>query len=55
VVGYALDYAEKHRNLPYIGVLKPSVYALIQVEPSSTNFLSEKPTVCLKGAGAYQS
>jgi len=28
VVGYGLDYAEKYRNLPYIGVLKPSVYAL---------------------------
>ena len=25
-VGYGLDYAEKYRNLPYIGVLKPSVY-----------------------------
>jgi hypoxanthine phosphoribosyltransferase len=27
VVGYGLDYAEKYRNLPYIGVLKPSAYA----------------------------
>ena len=26
VVGFGLDYAEKYRNLPYIGVLKPSVY-----------------------------
>ena len=26
VVGYSLDYAEKYRNLPYIGVLKPEVY-----------------------------
>jgi hypoxanthine phosphoribosyltransferase len=26
VVGYGLDYAEKYRNLPYIGVLKPEVY-----------------------------
>lgn len=26
VVGYGLDYAEKYRNLPYIGVLKPDVY-----------------------------
>ncbi len=26
VVGYGLDYAEKYRNLPYIGVLKRSVY-----------------------------
>ena len=26
VVGYGLDYAEKYRNLPYIGILKPYVY-----------------------------
>jgi hypoxanthine phosphoribosyltransferase len=26
VVGYGLDFAEKYRNLPYIGVLKPEVY-----------------------------
>ena len=26
VVGYGLDFAEKYRNLPYIGALKPSVY-----------------------------
>ncbi len=25
-VGYGLDYAEKYRNLPYIGILKPEVY-----------------------------
>ena len=27
VVGFGLDYAGDYRNLPYIGVLKPSVYA----------------------------
>ena len=26
VVGYGLDYAEKYRNLPFVGVLKESVY-----------------------------
>lgn len=26
VVGYGLDYDEQYRNLPYVGVLKPSVY-----------------------------
>jgi hypoxanthine phosphoribosyltransferase len=26
VVGYGLDFAEKYRNLPYIGILKPQVY-----------------------------
>lgn len=25
-VGYGLDYAERYRNMPYIGVLKPEVY-----------------------------
>ena len=27
VVGYGLDYAERYRNLPYVGVLKPEIYA----------------------------
>ncbi len=27
IVGYGLDYNEKYRNLPYIGVLKPEAYA----------------------------
>lgn len=26
VVGYGLDYAEKYRNLPFVGVLKPEAY-----------------------------
>ncbi|MBR6259062.1 MAG: hypoxanthine phosphoribosyltransferase [Oscillospiraceae bacterium] len=26
LVGYGLDYAEKYRNLPYIGILKPEIY-----------------------------
>jgi hypoxanthine phosphoribosyltransferase len=26
VIGYGLDYDERYRNLPYVGVLKPSVY-----------------------------
>ena len=26
IVGYGLDYDEKYRNLPYIGVLKPDIY-----------------------------
>ena len=32
IVGYGLDYDEKYRNLPYVGILKPSVY-----EKSSTS------------------
>ena len=27
VVGYGLDYAEKYRNVPFIGILKPAIYA----------------------------
>jgi hypoxanthine phosphoribosyltransferase len=27
VVGYGLDYAERYRNLPFVGVLRPSVYS----------------------------
>ncbi|MBN2880198.1 MAG: hypoxanthine phosphoribosyltransferase [Clostridia bacterium] len=27
VIGYGLDYSERYRNLPYIGVLKEEVYA----------------------------
>ncbi|HEX6872655.1 MAG TPA: hypoxanthine phosphoribosyltransferase [Micromonosporaceae bacterium] len=27
VVGYGLDFAERYREMPYIGVLRPSVYA----------------------------
>ena len=26
VVGYGLDYAERYRNLPYVGIVKPEVY-----------------------------
>jgi hypoxanthine phosphoribosyltransferase len=27
IVGYGLDYAEKYRNLPYVGILKRELYA----------------------------
>ena len=27
VVGFGLDYIEKYRNLPYVGVLKPEIYS----------------------------
>lgn len=27
IVGYGLDYAEKYRNLPFVGILDPSVYS----------------------------
>ncbi len=28
IVGYGLDYAEKYRNVPFVGVLKPEIYTL---------------------------
>jgi hypoxanthine phosphoribosyltransferase len=31
VVGYGLDFAEKYRNLPFVGVLHPHIYK----EPTS--------------------
>lgn len=27
IVGYGLDYDEKYRNLPYVGILKPEIYS----------------------------
>lgn len=27
VIGYGLDYNERYRNLPYIGILKPEIYS----------------------------
>ncbi len=35
VVGYGLDYAQRYRNLPYIGILKPSVYEDVPVRPET--------------------
>jgi hypoxanthine phosphoribosyltransferase len=32
VIGYGLDYGERYRNLPYIGVLRPSVYGATKPE-----------------------
>ena len=33
VVGYGLDFAERYRNLPFIGVLRPKVF---EVKSAST-------------------
>jgi hypoxanthine phosphoribosyltransferase len=29
VVGYGLDFAERYRELPYVGVLRPSLYGRV--------------------------
>jgi len=34
VVGYGLDFAERYRNLPFIGVLHPSLYLANEASPS---------------------
>ncbi|MEY4386304.1 MAG: hypothetical protein RLY20_1587 [Verrucomicrobiota bacterium] len=34
VVGYGLDYAERYRNLPFVGVLHPHVYKQIAKAPA---------------------
>ena len=34
VVGYGLDYARHHRNLPFVGVLRPELYRDQHQEPS---------------------
>jgi hypoxanthine phosphoribosyltransferase len=33
VVGYGLDYAQRYRNLPYIGILKPAIYEVDKPKP----------------------
>jgi hypoxanthine phosphoribosyltransferase len=40
VVGYGLDYAQRYRNLPYIGILKPAIY---QEEPERPQALHKSP------------
>ena len=33
VVGYGLDYAERYRNLPFVGVLRPEIYLWPEEKP----------------------
>lgn len=44
VVGYGLDYAQRYRNLPYIGLLKPEIYENATEEPKDEHISpAEKP------------
>lgn len=42
VVGYGLDYAQRYRNLPYIGILKPAVYSNRQHPEDAHQSLAEE-------------
>jgi hypoxanthine phosphoribosyltransferase len=45
IVGYGLDYDEKYRMLPYIGVLKPELYG---IDAHASKKASEKADAALK-------
>ncbi len=45
VVGYGLDYAERYRNLPFVGVLRPEMYN----HPDFIPLLSPKKRRLLQG------
>jgi hypoxanthine phosphoribosyltransferase len=45
VVGYGLDYAERYRNLPFVGVLRPEMYQ----HPDFIPLLSAKKRLLLQG------
>ena len=51
VVGYGLDYAERYRDLPYIGTLDPKVYAL----SDPARHRQYQPGTCLSHRGAVGS
>ena len=51
VVGYGLDYAERYRNLPFVGVLKPSVYSEVAEAPQPVRKVAKKAPKAAKAAG----
>lgn len=53
VVGYGLDYAERYRNLPYIGILKPEAYS--SDIPVTSENLSGNETGSQESSGAPPS
>ena len=51
VIGYGLDYAERYRNLPFIGTLAPHVYAADGgTAPESTAAASKAPDPAAAGS-----
>ncbi|MGO8926006.1 MAG: hypoxanthine phosphoribosyltransferase [Limisphaerales bacterium] len=46
VVGYGLDFAERYRNLPFVGVLHPHVYKKVgqRVEPARSGKVGQRPS-----------
>src|SRR5579863_5806453 len=50
VVGYGLDYAERYRNLPFIGTLAPEVYGGNQLSSGETT-PGARPMECTAGCG----
>jgi len=51
VVGYGLDYAERYRNLPFIGTLAPHVYKKDESLDAGHNAVGEAPAVGGAGEG----
>jgi hypoxanthine phosphoribosyltransferase len=43
VVGYGLDFAERYRNLPFVGVLHPHVYKMRSRATTATSSRRKKP------------
>jgi hypothetical protein len=51
VIGYGLDYAEKYRNLPFIGTLAPHVYRGDESPGAAAGPAPERPADLPPGRG----
>jgi hypoxanthine phosphoribosyltransferase len=45
LVGYGCDYAQRYRNLPYVGILRPSAYAAENGAPDQAKSIGPGDTV----------
>ena len=52
VIGYGLDYAERYRNLPFIGTLAPHVYGDEPPELVTRGWSSRAPGAPERGTGS---